>query len=182
MIKPTQSGVAILFAVLLVSIVLTVGLALLNITLRQLVLSSLARESQFAFYASDSARGCARHYDSLREQSPFGYFGINSSGDLQFFLPTGEPVLNCGDEWVAVSMSPVSPPSVFSFGARFNDNISDRQTCAAVTVTKYQDPLGKTKIVVRGYNNVDPNWAPGGAGPCYQNTERTVERAATMLY
>ena len=47
-------GVAILFAVLTLSVVLTIGLSLLNITLKQIILASVGRDSQFAFFAADT--------------------------------------------------------------------------------------------------------------------------------
>ena len=59
-----MKGFVILFAVLLVSITLVIGLSLFNITFKQLVLSSVARDSQFAYFAADSAMDCARHWDA----------------------------------------------------------------------------------------------------------------------
>lgn len=187
--KNYQNGVAILFAILLVSIVLTVGLTLLNITLRQLILSSLARESQFAFYAADSARNCARYYDSLDEQDqrPFGYFGLDPNGDLEYFYDAASALLSlqCGE---TTSFSPGIPPggqspAIFSFRATFSDGA--KVSCAEVTVTKYRESnaaspekkLGKTKIESRGYN--EGAEVPGTS--CNRDSN-TVERAATMVY
>ena len=177
-----KAGVAILFAILLVSIVLAVSLTLFNITFRQLILSSLARESQFAFYAADSARNCARHYDSLETpgERPFGYFGLSGSS-LVYNQPT-VATLNCGQ---LVTFTPPgsfpldASPIVFNFTVVFNSG--DKDTCARVTVTKYRgdvDSLGKTKIESRGYNNYDSTNATG----CYRVSDRTVERASKMVY
>ncbi len=186
-------GVAILFAILLVSIVLTVGLSLLNITVRQLLLSSLARESQFAFYAADSARACARHYDSLPdpEERPFGYFGlVEGSGEISYIAGDLAPEPGCGN--LVLDFIPAaegeSPLAVSTMVIVFSDEqATPRLTCAEVEVTKYTDDVneggqiiskGKTRIVAKGYNNFDPD---NGSG-CYQVSDRTVERASTMLY
>src|SRR3989344_8858864 len=93
-----QNGVAILFAILLVSIVLTVGLTLFDITWRQLLLSSFGQESQFAFYAADSARNCIRHYDNLEdlELRPFGYFGL-VNGSLEYVPNNSNLPFDCGN-------------------------------------------------------------------------------------
>lgn len=187
-----QSGVAILFAILLVSIVLTVGLTLLNITLRQLLLSSLARESQFAFYSSDSARNCARYLDSL-DNSPFGHFAL-SGGNLEFVPPSAPISSNACGEGVPVNngvcVVGVNDSCVSTFTVKFTDPVG-KDTCADVVVTKYTDPnppsgaeeayetLGKTKIEVRGYNNYDTTGLSSG---CFLPGDRTVERASTMIY
>jgi hypothetical protein len=188
--KNQKAGVAILFAILLVSIVLTVGLTLLNITVRQLVLSSLARESQFAFYAADSARNCARYYDSLEDPDsrPFGYFTLDANDTLQF-QGNGFRSISCGDFSVTIDSS---TGSTFAFGGIFDSG--ERETCAYVAVTKGVDdttlnpltgsPLGKGKTLIRawGYNN----YKGGGAGTqvpgCFISSDRTVERALTMIY
>lgn len=74
-----KRGVAILFAVLLVSVVLTISLGLFNISYRQLVLSSLARESEIATAVADTARNCALYADSPeRTYHPFGYYAYSN--------------------------------------------------------------------------------------------------------
>lgn len=186
-----KRGVAILFAILLVSIVLTVGLTLLNITLRQLVLSSLARESQFAFYAADSARNCARYYDSLEnpDDRPFGYFELVSS-NLQFHGNGSKPI-SCGDFTGSIDSN---IGSTFAFGGIFDNG--ERETCAYVEVTKGIDettpnplanppaPLGKGKTLIRawGYNNYKGSDAGTQVPGCFISSDRTVERASTMIY
>lgn len=187
MAKPTsQRGFAILLAILLVSIVLTVGLTLFNITYRQLLLSSLARESQYAFYASDSARYCARYYDFLTTQSdrPFGY--LNSAGDAFVYDSNTVVDLQCGKGDISlVDLDSGDPDKmVFRFTAHFSQD--GRDTCADVEVVKYLDPdtpdlehnLGDTQVTSRGYNN----YKAGSSFPCHNGTDRTVERASRMLY
>lgn len=58
-----QSGFSVLFASLIGSLVLAIGLAILSITLKQIVLSSAGRESQKAFYAADTGTECALYLD-----------------------------------------------------------------------------------------------------------------------
>lgn len=64
-------GFTLLVAVVLTSVLLAVGLALLDIAYKQVVLSSTARQSQFAFYAADSAMECALYWD--QQQNAFSY-------------------------------------------------------------------------------------------------------------
>ncbi len=58
-----NTGFTLLFASLIVSLLLSVGIAILNITLQQVLLSSAAKESQFAFYNSDTGIECALYWD-----------------------------------------------------------------------------------------------------------------------
>lgn len=51
-----QAGFALLFSVLLSSILLSIGLSIFNITLKELSISTASRQSIYAFYAADSGR------------------------------------------------------------------------------------------------------------------------------
>lgn len=59
-----EKGFALLFTVLVVSILLAISLSISNITLRELVLSSTTRDSHIAFYAADTAYECALYADT----------------------------------------------------------------------------------------------------------------------
>ncbi len=63
-IKNKKSGFALLYAILLTSVVLVVGVALINIITRQLILTSLNRNSQIAYYNATALRNCIDFYDS----------------------------------------------------------------------------------------------------------------------
>lgn len=69
--KTSPRGFTLLIAVVLTSVLLSVGLALLDIAYKQIVLSSTARQSQYAFYAADSAMECALFWD--QKQNAFSY-------------------------------------------------------------------------------------------------------------
>lgn len=184
--KSTQKGFVILYAVLLVSIVLTVSLTLLNITLKQLILSLVARESSYAFYAADSAKTCAQYWDSFYDNTnPFGWFEYNLAADVyEFRRPTTDSLL-CGagkinaqtvdtrdDNGLAITAS--------TFAVVFPVADDQRLTCANVEVTKYTDPrnaelFGKTLIKVHGYNFYDPS-----RSTCPQVTDRATERGISV--
>ena len=63
MITTTQRGFTLLVAVILASVALSLGLILLDISYKQVVLASSARQSQSAFYNADSAMECALYWD-----------------------------------------------------------------------------------------------------------------------
>src|SRR3989344_4229619 len=64
-----RRGFTLLFAMIISSIVLSIGLGIFNIALKELVLSSAARESQFAFFAADTGTECALYWD-IRYRDP----------------------------------------------------------------------------------------------------------------
>ena len=63
MTHSSPRGFTLLIAVVLTAVLLSVGFALLDIAYKQIVLSSTARNSQYAFYAADSAMECALFWD-----------------------------------------------------------------------------------------------------------------------
>ena len=58
-----NSGFALLFAVLMSSLMLSIGLSIFGIAIRELSISTAARQSIFAFYAADSGRECVLYWD-----------------------------------------------------------------------------------------------------------------------
>lgn len=58
-----KKGFTLLFGVLITGFLLTVALSILAFSVRQVSISGLGRESQIAFYASDSLVECVRYYD-----------------------------------------------------------------------------------------------------------------------
>ncbi|MES2668747.1 MAG: hypothetical protein V4644_03615 [Patescibacteria group bacterium] len=77
----SSRGFTLLIAVVLTSVLLSVALALLDITYKQVVLSSVARQSQYAFYAADSAMECALYWDQQR--NAFSYLGVIPGNSIQ---------------------------------------------------------------------------------------------------
>ncbi|MBI2100532.1 MAG: hypothetical protein HYT47_00710 [Candidatus Vogelbacteria bacterium] len=113
---------AILYAVLLVSIVLTISLSLLNITYKQIVLAAVSRESQVAHFNAWSAVDCIAHtnkqYQSLNPVSgsvndnldnPFGVFNYDNS---TLNTPTGAPTtFDCGTGGDVINVSVKAGPN-----------------------------------------------------------------------
>lgn len=56
-------GFTLLIAVILASVAVSLGLALLDITYKQIILASTAKQSHTAFYAADSVLECVLYLD-----------------------------------------------------------------------------------------------------------------------
>lgn len=185
-----KRGMTILLAVLLVSTVLLISLSLFNITLKQIILSAVARDSRYAFYAADSARNCSLYWDRLPElaQRPFGYFWRNPTTNQHEFIPPTVTLFNCDGRPVSnrqaggcqeVPCHPtVDDPFWVSFTIFFPEPDRPAPSCAQVLVKKYFYTLPgggesyRTEIITSGYNLSNPT-----ANECpLKGSERTVER------
>ena len=160
-----QAGFAMLFAVLVSSVLLSIGLSIFNLTVKELVLSSSGRESQFSFYAADTGVECALYWD---------FKGTNifaTSSNSRIPSPANPDCVG-----VPININPsISGPS--SATTQFTLNIPNvnPEYCAIVTVTKLssQPPIINTVIDSRGYNTPCPIDTP--------NPNR-VERALKVTY
>lgn len=126
-----DKGITLLISMIVTGTLLLVAMSLTNLATRQLVLSSTARESQFAFYAADTGVECALYWDVK-----------NPSGETAFSNTPG--TIQCNNESHSVGGGSVS---------NFTMHFSPEPYCARVTVTKMGD--GTTKIESRGYNTCD---------------------------
>ena len=54
---------AVLFAILLASFLITLGISIFSISMREVQINASARDSKVAFYAADSAYDCAMYWD-----------------------------------------------------------------------------------------------------------------------
>ncbi|MDC1205547.1 hypothetical protein N8083_01730 [Candidatus Pacebacteria bacterium] len=81
-IKQQQNiGFALLLTLIVVSVVLAIGLSLLDITLKQLILSGVGRDSEISFHAAYAGAECAQYYRLHNESQYLNSGGSMSNGD-----------------------------------------------------------------------------------------------------
>ena len=138
-----QKGFALLIAVIFMSVMLALGLALGSLGYKQQVLSSSAIESQYAFYAADAAQECALEKDQMD-----GTFFVN---------PSSGSVLPCDDATFPITMPlsswMASGGTVYAVSSIPNISLDDGARCASVTI--YKPPLTSTSptyIFSQGYD------------------------------
>lgn len=155
--EKNNGGYTLLFSVLVSSILLSIGLAILNISTKEVALSSAARESEIAFYAADAGLECVFRWDLAGK----------------FVIPPhpGQPLASIGilkmcngidGTATRTSVDPVGEKTHWSYEFKDNnDTLSPDYSdpCFKVTITKWYnndpDPLLKTHIESRGYNTCD---------------------------
>ncbi len=133
-----QRGFALLVAIVLSTVALSITLALTSLAFKSLLLASSARESQYAFYAADSALECALYFDSHSQN--------------RFIYSTGQAAgIVCGG--ISTYGGSGNIPGVTSSGTTkfesswFTVNGSD---CARITV--YKESSGATTLFGTGVN------------------------------
>lgn len=147
-----QRGFTLLLAALISSIVLSLGAAIFQIAQKQITLSGIGRDSQFAFYAADTAAECALYWDFR-----FGYFATTTPATVV------SPDPRCDGESMAVtvtegdpSLSPYYPFTKASARMDFFKNVSTTGGyCAEVSVRKTLDPSTnsvRTVVHADGYS------------------------------
>ncbi|MCX6717429.1 MAG: hypothetical protein NTU76_02010 [Candidatus Taylorbacteria bacterium] len=62
-VSKSTTGFAMLFAVLISSFLIMIGISIFSISLKEVMISTSIRDSQTAFYAADSAGECALYWD-----------------------------------------------------------------------------------------------------------------------
>jgi len=92
-----QRGFVLLFAILVSSVILAVGMGAFNITLKELALSAAGRDSQVAFYYADTGSECAFFWDRKHPNFDDTVFEYEGSSLL---VPDG---VRCGDQDVAAT-------------------------------------------------------------------------------
>lgn len=155
--QENRNGFTLLFASLVGALLLALGIATFNIILRELNLSSTARESTAAFYAADSGWECAFYWD---RQRPAVF--ATSTNSVSIPNPT---VVQCRNGTIAVSSTrePYSATSVFH-------EPLDGTACADVTITKNDaehNKISSTVIESRGKNDC-------GMTPIPNRVERAI--------
>jgi hypothetical protein len=200
-----QAGFTLFVALIVSSLLLSIGLSLSNIILKQLIFSGSGRESQIAFYAADSGAECALYWDvkdaagvttfvgSFSRYGEYDFEDLNIrcgfSGGDNTFGRVGSLVKETSQPLASPSYTPATTTTLFHVDLKPSSGDATDPGCAVVTVIKsnYPDPafvgpqedapiLERTRIESRGYNTTFVN------GACQLNSPKIVERAVVLTY
>lgn len=88
--RKQNKGFALLLTLVVISIILSVGLSLLDITLKQLVLSGTNRDSEVAFHAAQAGVECAEYWIRNDDTNASGHFisEQNAGPNNAYVLPS----------------------------------------------------------------------------------------------
>jgi len=162
--KNFKKGIALLFAIMLSTIFLTITTGVLNISVKELNFSTSTKDTNNAFYAADSGIECALYNDK--------------SGSTFFVDQAAEEIGATAD--FTCFQSSISLNGTFSEGFSFivSGLGSNNNSCAKVSVSKITDSVDPTiivtKIISKGYNIGDEN--------CESSNTNRVERVLEVSY
>ena len=151
--KGYTKGFTLFFALLVSSLALAIGLAIYDITIRELQLSETATQSQYAVYAADTGAECALYW----EYKYVGNGGSNSafatsSADTQ--VPASGIICSGQDVAAAARAAGTWPQASGASSATTTFTIAGATAaapCAVVYVYKSGNP-SNTTVVSHGYN------------------------------
>lgn len=150
-----RSGFALLFAVTLSAIVLSIALGVANIALKEVKFGTSAKATNEAFYAADTGVECALFND--KSENPGFFDGASKIFCLNDYLTLD----NFSSPW----------------GFILTGLGEEGRSCAKVVVTKYLDPIDgvtiRTTINSKGYD-VGQGY-PSSCDPVLNSVEREVE-------
>ncbi len=145
-------GFTIFFAILVASLALAIGLAIYDITVRGLYLTTTATQSQYAIYAADTGAECALYWDAK-----WGGAGSAFGSSTASVWPTSGSGVLCNAQDISTLWS-TQKGATFAT-TTFTIQVSAQSqsittTCATINVGKYTSPTGVfyTTIVSHGYN------------------------------
>jgi hypothetical protein len=150
-------GFTLLISILLATVAVTLGVSLLDLSYKQVILSSTAKQSQYGFYAADTAMECALYWDqkynAFRFTSPIPSSTLRCQGNTVLSYTTG----------------------TYGSGASQHRKTEFNMRCGSTStsngrITVYKYTSGATTIYANGFSS------------CTAADQRRVERGLKVFY
>lgn len=158
-------GFTIFFAMLVTSLALAIGLAIYDLTVRELALSSTANESQQAIYAADTGAECVLYWDTQCTLSNCTAGSAFPTSTESTVLPSGSGIF-CKEQDITTSWD-TSARTATAATTTFTLNAAN--FCATVYVAKSGTPT-RTTVTSHGQFN------------CTSGATDQVERVLQVSY
>jgi len=136
-----NKGFIVLIAVMVTTIILTVGIGVLNLALREFILANVGRDSVKAFYAADTGVDCAFNYDILSADEPAKpYF----ASPLPIFSESGSGYNNPGEgdnekTNIECNKQDLNVAGVYNTSSMCNDSDGVPRSCKITTLARNSD-------------------------------------------
>lgn len=132
------------------SLALAIGVAIYDLTVRELDLSGTATQSQYAIYAADTGTECALYWDFKCSLGPCTSGGANSAFATSSESPVPLSGVMCNGQDVAPTWTKTATAAAAT--TTFTVTFSPQSYCVIVTVAKSGTPT-LTTITAKGYNS-----------------------------
>ncbi len=174
-----EKGFTLLFAVLVSTLVVSIGASIISIALRQTILSGTSRESQYAFYAANTVLECAYYWDVTNplifQTGEAGIAWVEPEDTVADDITCAGRQIMKDSSWVLDSSSETTfQIEVFDIDpSDASPEDASVRRCGMATVRKIIQADGKitTQIEAKGYNT-----------DCNLDNPRMVERGLFQQY
>ena len=153
----SQRGFTLLISILLSTVAVTLGVALIDIAYKQLILASSAKHSQYGFYAADSAMECALYWDQ-------------KFNGFSFLSPMPASSIKCQD--IAVT----------SYASAYYGSGATRHRRTTFNVPCPGTSQSNGKVSVYKYESGDTAIYANGFSTCVADDQRRIERGLKVFY
>lgn len=166
-----SGGFILLIALLVSSIMLTAGLGISRVIIRQIYMASVQRDSQIALFAADSGIECARYLETKSQDPLGGDLPTKCNGQpLKYRFSSGTELNDLLYSGLLGSSQPNGDANNIFFAINFGDAGDDNfKSCAVINWILSSKGL---EISSSGYNAPCDKGVPSGG--------RIVER--TLVY
>src|SRR3989344_4837258 len=151
-ISKYRKGFALLIAVVVSTIILTIGLSIVNTALKEIVLASTVRNSMTSFYIADTGAECALYWDNIR-----GNFEKKSA----FQIGSPPSIIECQN--IKIPVTPANPLS----GVWIRDDENLNQPCVEIEMRSTSVGPDEEKVFLTSW----------GFNTCDAGSKRRVDRA-----
>jgi Tfp pilus assembly protein PilX len=168
-----QSGFALLVSIIVVTAVLSIGMAILDLSVKQVRLAATTKDSEIAFHAANAGMECARFW--RRDQNTEMTEGSDTAA-IECFSATAEDV---NDNSVVSEAGVVSAviagttgsgdAYVYEYEFTWNSNQSCTTITTVVAVSDLSDGVDVTNI-----QTLIPGYSDGDAFSCPASSQCTV--------
>ena len=168
--KKEGSGFALLFAVLASSLLISIGISIFNISLKELQIATSEQASQSAYYAADSAEECALYWDIKQGAFP-ACLSVDSNNNCESVSTTTNNTIMCNNNPVTLNYfaEDVNPNDaglpyydntlayVYSTSTFFSYGVGPLYPNAGITIAKTLipgiNPTIQTTIIAEGLSS-----------------------------
>lgn len=153
----SSTGFALLLALVVVSVVVSVGLTVLELTMKQVRLSTNSKESELAFHAANAGLECAR------------YWRVAGTVDME----AGNPIaMNCFNQPENVTPDLIEA-GVFTYQTEFTWGQSAASRCSKMKTLVIVSDVSAT-TTVSSMETLIPGYPYGGNKDCEPGGRCTV--------
>lgn len=168
--NPRTDGFALLITLIVVSVVVSIGLTLLDLTIKQLQLASGSKDSEVSFHAANAGLECARFWRNNTDNNAV----IDQRDDMIKFETGAVVSVSCFNQ-TAVNVTPRALSSGISeYTFRFNGGLANDRCSVVQMITLSSDPdatadangnavvLNNANTIISGYTATTKGCQPGG--------------------